>query len=135
MIIFNVHPPLSFISPLFVYPSIHQPIIHLYPFICPFIRLFIRPFIIYASIHLSFICLSTRIDLESPDFIDHLQPFLHEKTEHFLHELISFAKSPLDITAYDNKVSYGLSQKTTTQREGKKEQPIAEVSSLPGTSI
>ena len=39
------------------------------------------------------------------------------------------------MTAYDNKVSYGLSQKITTQREGKNEQPMSEVPSIPGTSF
>ncbi len=29
-----------------------------------------------------------------------------DKTDHFVHELISFAKSPLDMVAYDNKVCY-----------------------------
>lgn len=52
-----------------------------------------------------------RIDLESPEFADHLRPFFHEKTDHFLHEFISFAKSPLDMVAYDGKVSYGFSSR------------------------
>ena len=40
--------------------------------------------------------------------MEHLRPFFHHRTEHFVHEFISFAKSPLDMTAYDHKVSYGL---------------------------
>ena len=52
-----------------------------------------------------------RIDLESPEFADHLRPFFHEKTDHFLHEFISFAKSPFDMVAYDGKVSYGFSSR------------------------
>ena len=43
--------------------------------------------------------------MESEEFVTHLQPFLHDKTEHFIHELASFAKSPLDMIAYDAKVS------------------------------
>ena len=46
--------------------------------------------------------------MESSEFVIHLQPFLHDQTEHFVHELISFAKSPLDMIAYDAKVSYDI---------------------------
>lgn len=49
---------------------------------------------------------SFRIDLESTEFGGHLESFLHEKTQHFMHELVSFAKSPYDMIAYDNKVKY-----------------------------
>ena len=48
--------------------------------------------------------------MESEEFVTHLQPFLHDKTEHFIHELASFAKSPLDMIAYDAKVSYDFHQ-------------------------
>ena len=51
-----------------------------------------------------------RVDLKNSEFADHLRPFFHEKTDHFMHELISFAKSPLDMVAYDSKVSYGFAQ-------------------------
>jgi E3 ubiquitin-protein ligase Topors len=63
------------------------------------------------------------VDLDSPEFCTYLQPFFHEQTNHFLHELISFAKSPLDMPAYDNKVSYGLPQNkgTSTQVEENEE--------------
>ena len=47
-----------------------------------------------------------RVDLESEAFGSHLAPFLNEKTSHFMHELVSFAKSPYDIIAYDGKVKY-----------------------------
>jgi E3 ubiquitin-protein ligase Topors len=47
-----------------------------------------------------------RINLESEEFGSHLEPFLHEKTHHFMHELVSFAKSPYDLIAYDNRVRY-----------------------------
>lgn len=46
------------------------------------------------------------MDLESEGFGTHLQPFLGDKTSHFMHELVSFAKSPFDIIAYDGKVKY-----------------------------
>ncbi len=44
--------------------------------------------------------------MESELFGAHLEPFLNERTAHFMHELISFAKSPFDIIAYDSKVRY-----------------------------
>lgn len=47
-----------------------------------------------------------RIDLASAEFGSHLEPFLHEKMQHFMHELVSFAKSPYDMIAYDNRVRY-----------------------------
>lgn len=47
-----------------------------------------------------------RVNLESDHFAAHLEPFLNERTSHFMHELISFAKSPFDIIAYDGKVRY-----------------------------
>ena len=68
-----------------------------------------------------------RINLESSEFANHLRPFLHDNTSHFMHELISFAKSPYDMVAYDNKVKYdwpedhpiresgGWDEDTTTQ--------------------
>ncbi|XP_003388691.2 PREDICTED: E3 ubiquitin-protein ligase Topors-like [Amphimedon queenslandica] len=49
-----------------------------------------------------------KINIDSDEFIEHLRPFFHHRTEHFVHEFISFAKSPLDMMAYDHKVSYGL---------------------------
>ena len=44
--------------------------------------------------------------MESESFATHLEPFLNERTSHFMHELISFAKSSSDIKAYDGKVRY-----------------------------
>ena len=65
-------------------------------------------FLIFS--HCPFAISCCRIDLESAQFATHLRPFLHEKTDIFLHEFISFAKSPLDMIAYDARVSYGLQQ-------------------------
>ena len=48
--------------------------------------------------------------MESDEFVTYLQPFLHDKTEHFIHELVSFATSPLDMIAYDAKVCYDFHQ-------------------------
>ena len=50
--------------------------------------------------------LITRIDMDSADFVEELRPFLLQTTDHFVHELLSFAKAPLDMTAYDECVVY-----------------------------
>uniref|UniRef100_A0A8D0G8D4 E3 ubiquitin-protein ligase Topors n=1 Tax=Sphenodon punctatus TaxID=8508 RepID=A0A8D0G8D4_SPHPU len=48
----------------------------------------------------------TRYDLESQAFADDLKPFLLHRTEHFLHEFISFARCPFNIEAYDQHANY-----------------------------
>ncbi|KFP79856.1 E3 ubiquitin-protein ligase Topors, partial [Apaloderma vittatum] len=48
----------------------------------------------------------TRYDLESQDFADDLKPFLLNRTEHFLHEFISFARCPFNLEAYDQHANY-----------------------------
>ncbi|XP_028403574.1 E3 ubiquitin-protein ligase Topors-like isoform X2 [Dendronephthya gigantea] len=50
--------------------------------------------------------LITRIDMDSPLLVEELKPFLLETTDHFVHELLSFAKAPFDIVAYDDFVVY-----------------------------
>ncbi len=47
-----------------------------------------------------------RVDLASDEFHSYLEPYLHEKTAHFMHELTSFASSPFDMIAYDQNVTY-----------------------------
>ena len=46
------------------------------------------------------------MDLESEYFASHLEPFLNERTAHFMHEFVSFARSPYDVIAYDGRVRY-----------------------------
>ncbi|KAM5192150.1 E3 ubiquitin-protein ligase Topors [Mantella aurantiaca] len=48
----------------------------------------------------------TRFDMESPAFLEDLQPFLLHRTEHFLHEFINFARCPYNIDAYDQHANY-----------------------------
>ena len=52
------------------------------------------------------ISLIKRIDMQSDEFLNQLRPFLYEKTEQFAHELISFARSPLNIVNYDKYIQY-----------------------------
>ncbi|XP_069095817.1 E3 ubiquitin-protein ligase Topors isoform X2 [Pleurodeles waltl] len=48
----------------------------------------------------------TRYDLESQAFAEDLRPFLLHRTDHFLHELISFARCPYNMEAYDQHSNY-----------------------------
>ncbi|NXP56789.1 TOPRS ligase, partial [Heliornis fulica] len=45
-------------------------------------------------------------DMESQAFADNLRPFLLNRTEHFLHEFISFARCPFNLEAYDQHANY-----------------------------
>ena len=44
--------------------------------------------------------------MDSSEFVEELRPFLLQTTEHFVHELLSFAKAPFDMVAYDDCVVY-----------------------------
>lgn len=48
----------------------------------------------------------TRYDMEDGAIMEELRPFLQGRTEHFLHEFISFAKSPFNMEAYDQHAVY-----------------------------
>lgn len=48
----------------------------------------------------------TRFDMEDRAILEELRPFLQGRTEHFLHEFISFAKSPFNMEAYDQQAVY-----------------------------
>ncbi len=46
------------------------------------------------------------MDLESEEFAGYLYDFLDSRTSHFMYEFVSYAKSPYDMIAYDEKVVY-----------------------------
>lgn len=48
----------------------------------------------------------TRYDMEDGAIQEELRPFLQGRTDHFLHEFISFAKSPFNMEAYDQHAVY-----------------------------
>lgn len=48
----------------------------------------------------------TRYDMDDGAIEEELRPFLQGRSEHFLHEFISFAKSPFDMQAYDRHAVY-----------------------------
>ncbi|XP_040001609.1 topoisomerase I binding, arginine/serine-rich a [Xiphias gladius] len=48
----------------------------------------------------------TRYDMEDGAIQEELRPFIQGRTEHFLHEFISFAQSPFNMEAYDQHAVY-----------------------------
>ncbi|XP_043916938.1 E3 ubiquitin-protein ligase Topors [Protopterus annectens] len=50
----------------------------------------------------------TIYDMESPAFAEDLRPFLLQRTDHFLHEFITFAQSPFNMDAYDQHANYDV---------------------------
>ncbi|XP_022621128.1 E3 ubiquitin-protein ligase Topors [Seriola dumerili] len=48
----------------------------------------------------------TRYDMEDTSIQEELRPFIQGRTEHFLHEFLSFAKSPFNMEAYDQHAVY-----------------------------
>ncbi|XP_067839657.1 E3 ubiquitin-protein ligase Topors-like isoform X1 [Heptranchias perlo] len=48
----------------------------------------------------------TRYDMESEAFQEELRPFLLSRTDHFLHEFISFARAPFNMASYDQRANY-----------------------------
>ena len=60
-----------------------------------------------ALFYNSFFILFLRVELVSEEFPRQRQPFPFDKTEQFIHEFISFARSPFDMTAYDERAQYG----------------------------
>ncbi|KAJ8262236.1 hypothetical protein GJAV_G00164140 [Gymnothorax javanicus] len=48
----------------------------------------------------------TRYDMDDQAIQDELRPFLLTRTDHFLHEFISFARSPFNMEAYDQHAIY-----------------------------
>jgi E3 ubiquitin-protein ligase Topors len=49
-----------------------------------------------------------KIDIDSEEFKKHLEPFLFERTAHFLHEFTTFAESPFDLKAFDDQAKYNF---------------------------
>uniref|UniRef100_A0A7M5ULL8 RING-type E3 ubiquitin transferase n=1 Tax=Clytia hemisphaerica TaxID=252671 RepID=A0A7M5ULL8_9CNID len=52
--------------------------------------------------------LISKVSMESGEFKEQLRGFLFEETDHFVDELVSFAKSPFDIRGYDSHVVYDV---------------------------
>ncbi|XP_057699639.1 topoisomerase I binding, arginine/serine-rich a [Corythoichthys intestinalis] len=48
----------------------------------------------------------TSVDMEDRAIQEELWPFLQGRTEHFLHEFLSFARSPFNMEAYDQHATY-----------------------------
>lgn len=54
----------------------------------------------------------TRYDMEDGAMQEELHPFLQARTEHFLHEFISFARAPFNMEAYDQHAVYDCRRET-----------------------
>lgn len=50
--------------------------------------------------------LLTLHDIQSPQFRAYFQTFLGHRTDHFIHELLNFSRSPYDMIGYDRHVRY-----------------------------
>ncbi|XP_038048527.1 E3 ubiquitin-protein ligase Topors-like [Patiria miniata] len=48
------------------------------------------------------------VHMQTEEFHEHLRPFLYGQTEHFIHEFVSFARSPYDMNTYDQIAQYDL---------------------------
>ncbi|KAK3844057.1 MAG: hypothetical protein J3R72DRAFT_489190 [Linnemannia gamsii] len=53
------------------------------------------------------IAVCKRYDLQTDQGQDLIRDFLYDHTEHFVHELMAFARSPFSIEAYDRVAQYG----------------------------
>lgn len=53
-----------------------------------------------------FMSLILNLDIRHPDFARNIEPFLHDHTEHFVHEFFLFATSVHDMAAYDQHTAY-----------------------------
>lgn len=72
--------------------------------------------VIICTFTLYFVSLKNfRVELSSEEFCHHLRPFLFDKTEHFIHEFISFARSPFDVNAYDERAQYSWPDESREQ--------------------
>ena len=47
-----------------------------------------------------------RFEINSEEFREHIQPFMGRRTDLFIHEFYSFARSPYDMVAYDRHAIY-----------------------------
>uniref|UniRef100_A0A336LHR4 E3 ubiquitin-protein ligase Topors n=1 Tax=Culicoides sonorensis TaxID=179676 RepID=A0A336LHR4_CULSO len=50
--------------------------------------------------------LLTQHDMQADQFRSYFQSFLGQRTDHFIHELLNFARSPYDMIGYDRHVRY-----------------------------
>lgn len=67
----------------------------------------------------------TRYNVEDGAMLEELRPFLQGCTEHFLHEFISFAKSPFNMEAYDQHAVYDCPGPSSTDDNSSNSSVIA----------
>ncbi|XP_032242027.2 E3 ubiquitin-protein ligase Topors isoform X2 [Nematostella vectensis] len=62
--------------------------------------------------------LITRVEIQSDEFAEQLQQFLFDKSYHFAHEFASFARSPFDMSTYDDRAEYNKPKNPTSVDPG-----------------
>lgn len=67
----------------------------------------------------------TRYDMEDGAIQEELRPFLQRRTEHFLHEFISFARSPFNMEAYDQHAVYDCPAPSSNEEDSSNSSVIA----------
>ncbi|XP_013887945.1 topoisomerase I binding, arginine/serine-rich a [Austrofundulus limnaeus] len=67
----------------------------------------------------------TRYDMEDGAIQEQLRPFLQRRTEHFLHEFISFARSPFNMEAYDQHAVYDCPAPSSNEDDSSNSSVIA----------
>ncbi|XP_053712697.1 topoisomerase I binding, arginine/serine-rich a [Synchiropus splendidus] len=67
----------------------------------------------------------TRHNMEDEAMQEALQPFLQGRTQHFLHEFISFAKSPFNMEAYDQHAVYDCAALSSSENSSGNSSVIA----------
>ncbi|XP_076462030.1 uncharacterized protein LOC143294540 [Babylonia areolata] len=58
-----------------------------------------------------------RFNIESEEFYEHIHPYLHHNTRHFMHEFLYFARSPYSMSTYDTKAIYEETSHTVPTSE------------------
>ncbi|XP_035493104.1 topoisomerase I binding, arginine/serine-rich a [Scophthalmus maximus] len=67
----------------------------------------------------------TRFDMEDGAIQEELRPFIQGRTEHFLHEFISFAKAPFNMEAYDQHAVYDCPAPSSNENSSSNSSVIA----------
>ncbi|XP_069571492.1 topoisomerase I binding, arginine/serine-rich a [Brachyistius frenatus] len=67
----------------------------------------------------------TRYDMEDGAIQEELRPFLQGRTEHFLHEFLSFARAPFNMEAYDQHAVYDYAPSSSNENSSSNSSVIA----------
>lgn len=73
-----------------------------------------------------------RFHIQSPEFEELVRPYFLSNTSHFIHEFHSFARSPLDMTEYDRRVTYR--ERINEVSSSSTDNDVIYLQSMPGSS-